>query len=154
MATTSCMDLAYTQVRPRRPWRIQGPRPSMEEKEEENPAAPGRAVLPLKPPDQYNRPTTARAEQPADYRPTTGPPSVIKRCKAGAAPDVPITTKRPVLSPRQPVQPLAPSTFTSRSQRLTSQRYYPLPCPVFPPCMSYQRNNRPSDRYYRPACAQ
>ena len=100
--------------------------------------------------DRNNRRTTARAEQPAGYRPTTGPPSVIERCKAGTTPDVPITTKRPVLSPRQPVQPLAPSTFTSRSQRLTSQRYYRPPCPVLPPCMSSQRNNRPLDRYYRP----
>ena len=36
--------------------------------------------------DRNNRPTTARAEQPADHRPTTGLPSVIERCKAGAAP--------------------------------------------------------------------
>ena len=36
--------------------------------------------------DRYNRPTTARAEQPASYRPTTGPPSVIERSKADAAP--------------------------------------------------------------------
>ena len=35
MATTSCMDLAYTQVQPRQPWRIQGQRPSMEEEKEE-----------------------------------------------------------------------------------------------------------------------
>ena len=52
MATTSCMDLAYTQVRPRRPWRIQGPRPSMEEEKEEEAGSkryyrPGLAVLPL-----------------------------------------------------------------------------------------------------------
>ena len=58
--------------------------------------------------DRNNRPTTARAEQPADYHPTTGPPSVIERCRAGTAADVQVITKRPVLPPRQPLQPLAP----------------------------------------------
>ena len=100
--------------------------------------------------DRNNRPTTARAEQPADYRPTTGLPSVIERCKAGTTPDVPVTTRRPVLPPRQPVQPLAPSTSISASPRQTTQRNYRLPGPVLPPCMSSQRNNRPLDRYYRP----
>ena len=147
MATTSCMDLAYTQVRPRRPWRIQGPRPSMEEKEEENLAAPERAVLPPTPsgttaeatqpeqPVDY-RPTTARAVQPANHRPTTGRYSVIKRCKAGTAPVLPVSAQRPEQPPRQPVQPLAPSTFTSKTQHLTSQRYYRPPGPVLPPCVS------------------
>ena len=83
----------------------------MEEKEEENPAAPERAVLPPTPggttaeatqpeqPVDY-RPTTARAVQPADYRPTTGPPSVIERSKAGAAPVLPVPAKRPEQPPR------------------------------------------------------
>ena len=61
--------------------------------------------------ERYNRSTTAREVQPADYRPTTGLPSVIERRKAGTTPDVPVTTRRPVLPPRQPVQPLAPFDF-------------------------------------------
>ena len=63
----------------------------MEEKEEENLAAPEQAVLPPTPSG-----TTAEATQPeqsVDYRPTTGPPSVIERCKVGTAPDVPLITK-------------------------------------------------------------
>ena len=43
--------------------------------------------------DWYNRPTTAQAVQLADYRPTTGLLSVIKRCKAGTTPDVPVIPK-------------------------------------------------------------
>ena len=72
--------------------------------------------------DRYNRPTTARAEQPASYRPTTGPPSVIERSMAGAAPVLPVSAQRPEQPPRHPVRPLDPSTSTSRSQRPTSQR--------------------------------
>ena len=43
--------------------------------------------------ERYNRSTTARAVQPADYRPTTGHLSVVEQCKAGTAPDVPVITK-------------------------------------------------------------
>ena len=45
MDATSSADLVHTQVHPRRPWRTQGPRPSvrgsMEEEKEEEPAATG-----------------------------------------------------------------------------------------------------------------
>ena len=52
--------------------------------------------------DRYNRPTTGRH-------------SVIKRCKAGTAPVLPVSAQRPEQPPQPPVQPLAPSTLTSRS---------------------------------------
>ena len=100
---------------------------------EEDLPSPERPVLPPQlppqlPVDRYNRPTTAQ---------TTGQPSVIERYKAGIAPVIPVTAKRPVLPPRQPVLPPLPSANTSRNQRLGSQRYY-----------------HPHGRYYRPACAQ
>ena len=49
--------------------------------------------------DRYNRPTTARAEQPASHRPTTGRYSVSKRCKAGTAPVLPVSARRPKQPP-------------------------------------------------------
>ena len=66
--------------------------------------------------DRYNRPTTARAEQPASHRPTIGRYSVSKRCKADTTPVLLVSARRPEQPPQLPVQPLAPSTPTSRSQ--------------------------------------
>ena len=104
--------------------------------------------------DRYNRPTTARAEQPASHRPTTGRYSVSKRCKAGTAPVLPISARRPEQPPQLPVQPLAPSTPTSRSQRPTPSGSTAFHDRNYRPSGALSGTTGPHDRYYRPACAQ
>ena len=80
------------------------------------------------------RPTTTQAEQPAYYRPTTGPPFVIEQSKVGVAPVVPVSAKRREQPPRPPEQPL--------SLRRTPLEPVPgLPAELPPP----------PDRYYCPA---
>ena len=98
----------------------------MEEKEEENPAAPERAVLPPTPGGTTAEAT--EAEQPADYRPTTGPPSVIERSKAGAAPVLPVSAIRleqpPDHRPGGTTGRLPPNNRSTFCDRAVQGRHY------------------------------
>ena len=86
MATTSCMDLAYTQVQPRRPWRIQGPRPSMEEEKEEEARTSFWKARNFWPPDLLTFP-----EPPApESRPAPSAPTLwLSRNLARTCPELP-----------------------------------------------------------------
>ena len=143
MATTSCMDLAYTQVRPRRPWRIQGPRPSMEEKKEENLAAPERAVQPIN-----NRPGGTTGRLPPNYRPPFCDRAVQGRYCTGCTANYPMTgTTAPTTGTtagpsdvhlQKPAPDLLlvvppPTTGTSAWHELPAVQ--PPPGPVQPACL-------------------
>ena len=93
MATTSCMDLAYTQVQPRRPWRIQGPRPSMEEEKEEEAGTSFWKARNFRPQPGTSGPRTlqpARNLWPPEPRPAPSTPTLwIARNPAGTCPELP-----------------------------------------------------------------
>ena len=143
MATTSCMDLAYTQVRPRRPWRIQGPRPSMEEKKEENLAAPERAVQPVN-----NRPGGTTGQLPPNYRPPICDRAVQGRYCPGCTGNSQMTgTTAPtsgttagpydvhLLKPTPDLPAVVPPSSSGTSALHESPAVQPPPRPVQPACL-------------------